>query len=305
MVRGEAPEEGGLHPPTTVIPFPVDHVVMRTWASLRRRAGSVIRFPLDPSGNRITPKRVQALPIGLKLAYTGFMAVLLPTYWTFYGPTNFLYFCDLALILTLIGIWTESALLVSMCAVGILLPQTLWVADFIASAVGAPIVGMTAYMFKADASLFLRGLSLFHGWLPFLLVFLVWRLGYDQRAWGAWSLLAIVVLVVCFTLMPEPRPDPGFQPVNINYVWGMNDNVAQTLMHPYLWFAALVVGIPLLLCAPTHVVLKRLMPSTLGRSSYRITSAGFAKGVTGFASKTCDARDPEQDEASACRREPA
>ena len=28
---------------------------------------------------------------------------------------------------------------------------------------------MTAYMFNATNSLFLRGLSLFHGWLPFLL----------------------------------------------------------------------------------------------------------------------------------------
>ena len=32
---------------------------------------------------------------------------------------------------------------------------------------------MTDYMFDADHSLFLRGLSLFHGWLPFLLVYLV------------------------------------------------------------------------------------------------------------------------------------
>src|SRR5277367_2862397 len=47
------------------------------------------------------------------------MAVLIPVYWYYYGPTNFLYACDLALILTLIGVWTESALLVSMCLVGI------------------------------------------------------------------------------------------------------------------------------------------------------------------------------------------
>ncbi len=41
---------------------------------------------------------------------------------------------------------------------------------------------MTDYMFKHENSLFLRGLSLFHGWLPFLLVYLVWQLGYDRRA---------------------------------------------------------------------------------------------------------------------------
>ena len=57
------------------------------------------------------------MPLWLKLAYTAFMAVLVPVYWHYYGPTNF---CDLALLITLVGIWIESPLLVSMCAVGIL-----------------------------------------------------------------------------------------------------------------------------------------------------------------------------------------
>ena len=103
------------------------------------------------------------LPLWLKLAYTAFMAVLIPVYWYYYGPTNFLYFCDVALIITLVGIWTESALLVSMCAVGILAPQALWVIDFLGNLVGLPITGMTDYMMQSDRSLFLRGLSLFHG----------------------------------------------------------------------------------------------------------------------------------------------
>ena len=66
------------------------------------------------------------LPITLKLAYTAFMAVLIPVYLTNYGPTNFLYFCDIALLLTLAGIWTENRLLASLPAVGILVPQALW-----------------------------------------------------------------------------------------------------------------------------------------------------------------------------------
>ena len=200
------------------------------------------------------------VPLGLKLAYTAFMAVLVPVYLTFYGPTNFLYFCDVALILTLVGIWTNSALLISICAVGILAPQLLWAVDFAAQAAGVPLTGMTAYMFNGETSAFLRGLSLFHGWLPFLLVFLVWRLGYDRRAWAAWSALAVVILFVCFFLMPAPRPDPGLTPVNINYVWGMSDHAAQTLMPAWAWFAALVVAFPLLICWPTHRLLIRLMP---------------------------------------------
>ena len=87
------------------------------------------------------------LPLSLKLAYTAFMAVLIPVYWTSYGPTNFLYFCDLALLLTLVGVWRESALLVSMPAAGILAPQVLWIVDYILNFFGIPLTGMTDYMF--------------------------------------------------------------------------------------------------------------------------------------------------------------
>ena len=128
------------------------------------------------------PQASNRVPLWLKLAYTAFMAVLVPVYWHYYGPTNFLYFCDLALLITLVGIWIESPLLVSMCAVGILAPQALWVADFLSTLGGLSLIGMTAYMFNNEDSLFLRGLSLYHGWVPFLLGYLVWALGFDQRA---------------------------------------------------------------------------------------------------------------------------
>src|SRR6476469_1233003 len=102
------------------------------------------------------------LPLWFKLAYSAFMAVLIPVYWYYYGPTNFLYFCDVALILTLIGIWLESPLLISMCAVGIVIQQALWVVDFLGNLVGIKVTGITDYMFKHENSLFLRALSLFH-----------------------------------------------------------------------------------------------------------------------------------------------
>ena len=68
-----------------------------------------------------------------------------------------------------------------VAAVGILVPQVLWCLDFGAELLGLRLVGLTGYMFDANRSLFLRGLSFFHGWLPFLLLFLVKRLGYDRR----------------------------------------------------------------------------------------------------------------------------
>jgi hypothetical protein len=212
------------------------------------------------NADTIAARPAEQLPLWLKLAYSAFMAVLVPVYWYYYGPTNFLYFCDVALFLTLAGIWLESPLLVSMCAVGILLPQMIWVLDFFGNMIGLPITGMTDYMFKRENSLFLRGLSSFHGWLPLLLLLLVFRLGYDRRALPAWTGLAWLLLLICFFLMPPPHPDPGLTPVNINYVWGPSDNVAQSWVSPHVWLVALMVGMPLLLFAPVHWLLGRMAP---------------------------------------------
>jgi hypothetical protein len=200
------------------------------------------------------------IPLGLKLAYTAFMAILIPVYGYYYGPTNFLYFCDVALILTLIAIWRENALIISMCAVGILIPQAIWVVDFLFNSAGLSLTGMTDYMFDPSRSLFLRLLSLFHGWLPFLLAYLVWRTGYDRRAFWSWTAVCWSLLIVCFFLMRPPMPNPGLTPVNINYVWGMSDHVAQTWVPAFVWLTGLLLGLPLLVFAPTHYVLGRLMP---------------------------------------------
>jgi hypothetical protein len=76
-----------------------------------------------------------------------------------------------------------------MCAVGILAPQAFLVADFLSTLGGLSLIGITDYMFNNENSLLLRGLSLYHGWVPFLLVYLVWTFGFDQRALPAWAIL--------------------------------------------------------------------------------------------------------------------
>jgi hypothetical protein len=48
------------------------------------------------------------IPLWLKVAYTAFVAVLVPYYWHTYGPVNFLWFCDIALLVTLAALWLES-----------------------------------------------------------------------------------------------------------------------------------------------------------------------------------------------------
>ena len=218
------------------------------------------------------------IPQTVKILYTLFMAILIPFYWMTYGPTNFLYFCDVALFLTLIGVWREDKLLISMAAVGILLPQFAWVIDFMVGLFGFSLLGVTDYMFKESIPLFARGLSLFHGWLPFLLIFLVLRLGYDKRAFLYWTVLAWGLLTVCYLWMPAPGDllaNPN-APVNINYVYGFNADSAQTWVGPNTWFFMLIVGMPVLLFYPCHLLLKRfaLRPKPVEKSTQQSKLAG-------------------------------
>src|SRR5580698_7795300 len=91
-----------------------------------------------------TASSTRRIPLVVKLAFTAFMAVLVPVYWTKYGPTNFLYFCDLALFITPAAMWLENRFLASMAAVGIILPQLiLWCGDFAAHLVDLKFIGMT------------------------------------------------------------------------------------------------------------------------------------------------------------------
>lgn len=203
----------------------------------------------------------RVIPLWVKLCYTGFLLVLVPYYWRAYGPTNFLYFCDVALFLTLIALWRQSSLFASAAAVGILVSQALWQVDFLVSLVGLPLTGMTAYMFSSTIPFFTRALSFFHFWLPLLLVWIVVRLGYDRRALLAWTALAWALMLVSYFLLPSPPapPDNPNLPVNVNYVYGPSDAHPQSWMHPLAWLALLMVGLPLLFYWPAHWVLKRFV----------------------------------------------
>ena len=202
------------------------------------------------------------IPLWVKLLYTLFVGILAPVYLHDYGPTNFLYFCDVALLLTLASLWSENALLASACAVGILLPQLVWMLDFIGSALHLPLTGMTAYMFNPALPLFTRVLSFFHFWLPLFLLWLLARLGYDPRAFRLWTAIAIVLLVASYLIAPPPpapADNPGL-PVNINYVYGPGDAQPQPWLPPDLYFAGLLVFLPLLVFWPTHLLLRRFFP---------------------------------------------
>jgi hypothetical protein len=219
-------------------------------------------IPPDGQGTNGESIAVQKpeIPMAAKVAGTAFLAVLVPIYLHTYGPTNFLWFCDAALILTVAGMWLESSLLISMCAVGILLPQCLWLMDFGGNLLGFHVLGLTGYMFDRHLPLFTRGLSLFHGWLPVLLVWLLGYLRYDKRAIIAWTALAAALVLIGYLYTPPAGAHPADPniPININYVYGFNDQQPQTWVNQNLYVILWLIALWLVAFLPTHLILRKL-----------------------------------------------
>ena len=197
-------------------------------------------------------RNTTTIPPWVTTTYTLFVCVLVPVYWVEYGPQNFLWGSDIALLVTLLALWLKSGLLASMMAIAVLLPELGWSIDFIVRLVFGPDAAPTAgteYMFDSDTALFVRGLSLFHLALPVLLVWLVYRLGYHRRALLYQTLLAWIILPITYAVT-EPTK-------NINWVYGFGHE-PQTWMPGPLFVVMLMFAFPLVVYLPSHLLLRRL-----------------------------------------------
>lgn len=192
------------------------------------------------------------IPLWLKIAYTLFLCVLVPAYWRLAeaGPRNFLWFSDIALLATGVALWLEDSLIASTMAVGVLLPEIFWnLGFFVRLATGRSITRLTEYMFEPWRPLFGRLLSLFHIFLPPLLVWLVARLGYDERALVTMIVVSSVVFPVTYAVT---KPEH-----NINWVHGWEGKVPWGLS-PLKYLVLQMVTFPITVFVPTHFVLRAL-----------------------------------------------
>ena len=109
----------------------------------------------------------------------------------------------------------------------------------------------------------------------FLLIYVVWCVGYDKRGLFLWMAIAWVLLTVCYAYMPPPSPvkdpvtkkqirDPNL-PVNINYVYGLKgDEKPQTEMEPNWYFAVYMMILMAVVYPGTHLLCAAVMPRPHG-----------------------------------------
>lgn len=185
---------------------------------------------------------------GLALVW---LLVWAPAYAWGYGWANFLQLCDLAVILTCVGLWRGSPLLLGMSALSSLVIDVAWDLDFAFRVLtGGHLLGGTEYMWDPRFPLPLRLLSLFHVVWPVLLWWALGRVGYDRRALVAQAVLALVVLGASGVIQPD---------ANINFAR------ADPFTHRSWGPAPVQVGLTALalvglVYAPTHALLRRVRP---------------------------------------------
>jgi len=176
-----------------------------------------------------------------------------------WGWANFLHLCDLAVILTCLGLWQGSRLLISMQAVSFIVPALFWDVDFAWRLFsGKHLIGGTEYMWDARFPLGVRLLSLFHVVWPLLLIWALGRVRYDKRALPLQTVFTVVVLVVSRCMRPD---------ANLNFAWRdpfLHQAFGPTWLHLVITVSALVVCI----YWPSHWLLGRLFP-VAGSSSHK------------------------------------
>ncbi len=174
------------------------------------------------------------------------ITVWLPAYFRFWGWANLLHLCDVAVILTFVGIWWANPLLLSSQAVSSLAPGIFWILDVCWRLVtGRFLIGGTDYMWDARYPLWVRLLSTFHIGLPLVLLWTLRRVGYDRRALALQAAIAAFLLIVSRFLSAE---------INMNYAY--RDPVFHRAWGPApVHLAAAFIIIAGLVYWPTHLFL--------------------------------------------------
>lgn len=177
------------------------------------------------------------------------MAIWLPAYFRVWGWANLLHLCDVAVILSFVGIWFANSMLLSSQAVASLAPGLLWILDVVWRLVsGHFLIGGTDYMWDSQYPLWVRLLSMFHIALPLVLLWTLRRVGYDRRGFGLQTAIAAILLIGSRFLAADLNMNYAFRDPVFHRVWGLAP------LHLAVTFIPLVG----LIYWPTHLLLRRL-----------------------------------------------
>ena len=204
----------------------------------------------------------------MRWAAVGWMLFWFPIWWWAWGWDNFLFTCDIAIIMTCAGLWLGNPLLLSAPALSMIIPGVMWTADFFARlTLGFHLTGDTEYMWDDQYLLFVRSVSLFHIFWPVLMVWAVRRVGYDRRALWLQSGIAAVAVVAGRLL--------GRVDYNVNFAY--ENPITPTQIGPVpVHLALMALMLITVFYIPTHFALAWLNNDPASRASDALPEAAPA-----------------------------
>ena len=187
----------------------------------------------------------------LRIAALVWLLIWIPSYWRIWGASNFLQLCDIAVILTCAGLLGNSRLLLSSQAVVSPVVDLAWMVD-----AGSQLffrhrlTGGTDYLFASQYPLPVRLLSLFHLVLPFVLIWVLYRVGYDSRGFVLESIVTAVAFAASRFTSPAKNMNFAFTDPFFHRQWGP----------PAVHIAVSVLFMILVVYLPTHIALQKFFP---------------------------------------------
>jgi len=195
--------------------------------------------------------RVPVYPVWMRWISLVWFLFWFTAYWRSWGLANFAHLCDVAVIVTCVGMWTNSALLISSQAVGAFVVDAAWALEACWMIVKRhSLMGGAEYLIDPHYPFWIRLLTLFHLVMPALLLWGLWRSGYDRRGWALQCAIALPAFIAARFTPPDKNIDFAFADPFFRRAWGP----APTHVLVVWLFMVIVVY------WPTHVALKRLFP---------------------------------------------
>lgn len=188
----------------------------------------------------------------LRWVALAWLVVYVPAYLGAYPLINFLFLCNLGVLLTALGLVGGNRLLVSSQAVAAPVIGIVWTLDVLwRLATGDFLFGGTAYMWDPQYPLFTRLLSTYHVFWPILVIYCVSRQGYDRRGWPLQT--AIFAGGVTIARIATPAAE------NVNFAF-KDPFLGRQLGPPLVHLAIVVAIMGGVAYGITHALLRRAGP---------------------------------------------
>jgi hypothetical protein len=176
------------------------------------------------------------------------------------GYGELLWFCNIAVFLTGIGLFFKNKLIITAEFVGIVVYHIGWHIDFWSFLLFGKMPFLsTAYMFSNDVGTVEKGLSFFqHSFLAPVLFWALLKTGISKFGWIAQAIQTLIIFIATY-FMTHPYQ-------NINWIFGNGfSGLSPARNNPIVYYTMMAVVPPLLIYLPLNALSVKALPAIGGK----------------------------------------